>query len=364
MDPHRGTGPAAVTHGSEDATSAAGGRPEVRLTPALVVLVVLLGTLAGLRPAVASPTVTGVLWAGLVTIVVLGVAWPLVSRRSRRLVIHRCPTDVVEDTPFGLHLAIAGTGLPIRAQLHRSVGSLRPATDLMGSRDDSREGVVLGAGESAAAATVAHRGVYRTLPVRVCDTGPFGLLRVNRVLNLPLPAPLYVGPRAVAVSTELEPDGSGSEVSSRARVAMVGDTVRTVRPYVSGDPAHLVHWPTSAHAGDLMVMELEPPAERLLAVTVDLRSGAAGRSDEVEHAVRRAAGAVLSGLDDGIRVVLCTAQIDGPLTAEVRSVLQARRRLAAATPGVPGTAPAGCASMVFAPLLRADVGEATAGGHS
>ena len=38
------------------------------------------------------------------------------------------------------------------------------------------------------------------------------------------------------------------------------DVVRAVRPYVAGDPARLVHWPTSARRGELVVREHDPPA--------------------------------------------------------------------------------------------------------
>ena len=38
------------------------------------------------------------------------------------------------------------------------------------------------------------------------------------------------------------------------------DAVRAVRPYVPGDAARLVHWPTSARRGDARVREHDPPA--------------------------------------------------------------------------------------------------------
>ncbi|MCZ7630128.1 MAG: DUF58 domain-containing protein [Microthrixaceae bacterium] len=142
--------------------------------------------------------------------------------------------------------------------------------------------------------------------------------------------------------------GSANEPAAPPGVVNSGDTVRSVRPYVRGDPAHLVHWPTSAHAGELMVMELEPPADHLLVVVVDLRrAGGAEQAEAVENAVRLAAGAVQRGLDEAMRVMLCTAQPDGPSTVEVHDIRRMRRLLAAAVPGPPGGVPEGCVPVVF-----------------
>lgn len=321
---------------------AAAGRAEVRLTPALVVLVVLLGVLAGLRPAVASPTVTAVVWAGLVATVAVGVIWPLVDHRARRVAVDRCPTDIVEGTEFPVGLSVGRAGFPLRVDLDPSIGSLGPGEDPSG-------GVFVNHRPVAANAMVSRRGVYDSLVLRVTDTGPFGLLGVTRTAACVLAAPLYVGPREASSHVDVERDGSGTEQSKTAQVVMAGDTVRSVRPYVAGDPAHLVHWRTSAHVGELMVMELEPPSERLVVVLVDLRGAGHGHLEGVEQAVRRAAGTVRRCLDENVRVVLCTAQAEGPLTAEVHSLLQLRRRMAAAVPGAPGPVPDGATPLVFTP---------------
>lgn len=328
-------------------------RTEVRLTPAVVVIVVLLGLAAGLRPAVASPTVTAVLWSGLATVAVVGVLWPLLDRRSTRILVRTCATDVVEGAGFGITLSLDRAGFPQQVRLDASVGSIDPTRSTGAPHGDARSGsgpLFVNAGNTDAEAVLTRRGVYTALPVQVIDTGPFGLLRVCRLVSLQLPAPLFVAPRAVPSGPLEHIAGSGNEPTTRTRVVMSGDTVRSVRPYAVGDPAHLVHWPTSAHTGELMVRELEPPAERLAVVVVDLRSAAgAGLSDPVEDAVRLAAGAVQRALDESRRVVLCTAQPEGPNTAEVHGITQMRRLLAAATTGPPGAAPEGCAPLVFTP---------------
>ena len=64
---------------------------------------------------------------------------------------------------------------------------------------------------------------------------------------------------------------SASSSGSPLLVRGGGDTVRAVRPYAPGDPARLVHWPTSARRGEIVVREHEPPPALGVALVVDLR---------------------------------------------------------------------------------------------
>ncbi len=132
-----------------------------------------------------------------------------------------------------------------------------------------------------------------------------------------------------------------------------GEAVRSVRPYVTGDPAHLVHWPSTARTGALVVRELEPPAARGLAIVVDLSvpdaTGAAA-ADVADEAAARAAGAAESARARGARVVLCTVEADGPVVAEAPDDVAVQRRLALAVEGSPPAAPEGW------PALRIAVG--------
>ena len=112
--------------------------------------------------------------------------------------------------------------------------------------------------------------------------------------------------------------------------------VRAVRPYVSGDPAHLVHWPTSARTGGLVVRELEPPGRRRLVLLVDLT----GLGADTEQVASLARGAAHRALEQGGEVVLLTAEGHGPVEGAVRSRDQVGRRLARAVPGPPPAPPA------------------------
>jgi uncharacterized protein (DUF58 family) len=122
-----------------------------------------------------------------------------------------------------------------------------------------------------------------------------------------------------------------------AGIAGGGDTVRAVRPYVPGDPARLVHWPTSARRGTLVVREHEPPPIVGVALVVDLN----GFPDHVEDAASRAAGIGRATLEAGGAVWCCTCEADGPVSAPVADRRDLGRRLARATAGEPAPPPPG-----------------------
>jgi len=173
------------------------------------------------------------------------------------------------------------------------------------------------------------------LEVRV--TAPLGVLAAHRVHEVWLPHAVEVAPRPLAVTWQAAPapvDGGSHPV---AHPALAGDLVRSVRPYTSGDPAHLVHWPSSARLGALVVRELEPPRPVGQAVVLDLR----GLGSEAERAASYALGAARAVLAAGGELVLATCEAAGPVVGAVRSPLDAGRRLARAVPGPPGEPPAG-----------------------
>ena len=103
-----------------------------------------------------------------------------------------------------------------------------------------------------------------------------------------------------------------------------------VRPYVAGDPARLVHWPTSARRGDrsscASTIRRRPTASRSSSTSTD-------RPTLVELAASTAAGIGRDVLARGGRLVLATRERRAPVCAEVaRSRVDLGRRLAAAAP--------------------------------
>lgn len=315
-------------------TARSADRERTVVRPTVFGVVVTLGVAAALalRPAVADPSVIGFAWAGLAGAVVLGVLWPVVTVRRLGLRVRSAPTDLVVDQ--------LGT---LEVELHGRASGLR----LWATGQEAVVVDVVAPGTVRLPFTVGRRGAYGRVRVEVGSDAPFAIVAATRTRILALPHRLHVGP---VPAPEAAPHGelAGDHAATRpAGVSQRGDSVRGVRPYVTGDPSHLVHWPSTARTGTLAVRELEPPSTRAIAVVVDLRTGegehasATGDAADaaVEHAAARAAGLAESALDQGSRVLLCTAEETGPVAAEVADGRALLRRLALAVPGAPGTVP-------------------------
>ena len=123
--------------------------------------------------------------------------------------------------------------------------------------------------------------------------------------------------------------------TTAAQTVGAGDTVRAVRPYVPGDPARLVHWPTSARRGELVVREYEPPPPQGVALVVDLRG------EDPEGAASAAMGIGTATLAAGGIVWCCTATADGPVSERVADARMLGRLLAHAVDDEPGVPPSG-----------------------
>lgn len=335
MDAHAGAGAPAVTR-----PSAGGHGPTLRPTVfgLVVALVVVLGLV--LRPPTADPSVTGLVVAALAGAWVLGVVWPLLVVRNLGVRVTRAPTDLVAGQLGSVELELTGraSGLSLAC-----TGSEVTVLD------------VASPGTVRLPLTIGTRGVYGRIRLDVASDAPFGILWVRRTRVVELPAELLVGPVAEThhvVPSELPGHDAANDPAGTANR---GDVVRSVRPYVVGDPAHLLHWPTSARLGDLVVRELEPPAVRGMALVLDLDPDGLA-DDSAERAASAAAGAAEDLLVGGARVVLCTAEAGGPVTAEVSDHLGVQRRLARAVGGPAGAAPEGWPVHVIAPAL-APVGD-------
>ena len=122
-----------------------------------------------------------------------------------------------------------------------------------------------------------------------------------------------------------------------------GDTVRAERPYAAGDPARLVHWPTSARRGEIVVREYEPPPALGVAIVVDLRG------PMPEAAASLAAGVGGATLAAGGVVWCGTFEAGEPVGELVTDARDLGRRLARASDGPPAEAP---------PEWRVEVGHA------
>jgi uncharacterized protein (DUF58 family) len=95
-----------------------------------------------------------------------------------------------------------------------------------------------------------------------------------------------------------------------------------------------VHWSATAHAGKLMVRELEHPSAGPVTITVDLP----GDPDEAERVAEGALGTVVHLLEGGAPVLLGTLEPSGRVLAPVADRRGAGRRLARAVARAGGAA--------------------------
>ncbi|MEO6627418.1 MAG: DUF58 domain-containing protein, partial [Aquihabitans sp.] len=264
---------------------------------AVMVGVVAVGLVA--PPQASDQQVVAVLWACLLALVVIGIAVPMFAVRSIRVEV-LSPRDATVGDMVLLDVTVIG-----RVQ-RCEVRALDPTGPWFWSRSP-------GAGQVPHLADT--RGLFQAVRVEVRVTAPLGILAAHRVHTIVLPYAVEVAPRPLAVSwlPALAPvDGHTSPV---AQPALVGELVRSVRPYVSGDQAHLVHWPSSARLGSLVVRELEPPRPVGQAVVVDLRDLGA----ETDRAAAYALGAARAVLASGGELILATCEAGGPVVARVRT---------------------------------------------
>lgn len=135
------------------------------------------------------------------------------------------------------------------------------------------------------------RGLHRLGPVRLQEVDPFGLTAAQ--LEIRSTHEVLVLPRIVDLPSSHPPGvGSGSEGEIPQMVALHGADDVTIRTYHEGDDLRKVHWPATAHRGELMVRQDEQPARRSALVLVDSRASGhqgTGMQSSFEWAVSAAA---------------------------------------------------------------------------
>jgi uncharacterized protein (DUF58 family) len=273
-------------------------------------------------PVLADPEVTGGAWTGLVAIFVLGLLWPIAALVVVQVRVCAAPTDAMVGRPFDLDVELGGIGGGVDL---RVLGRGQPWRSA-----DVPDRVAL-------PVTLTSRGLFDEVVAEVQLSGPLGIVRARRRVALRLPRSLWVAPAPTA--EQWVPDATilGEASGQSSRASLMGDAVRSTRPYRAGDPAHLVHWPSVARTGSLVVRELEPPAGVGLAIVVSLT----GQADRDEVALSRASGLMRAIHATGGRVVFCTHDERGPHTTALGSLIEGDRLLALASPGPPGPVPPG-----------------------
>jgi uncharacterized protein (DUF58 family) len=182
--------------------------------------------------------------------------------------------------------------------------------------------------------TLPARGRRRLPRLRASTGFPFGLfaktgpplLFDEEVVVYPAVHPVF--PRDFA-------DAAGGESTARRRGR--GHDLHNLRAYRAGDEPHLIHWPTSAKSGNLMVRELEEDTAEDTRIVL-AGTGAADAAC-LERALSEAASLALHLLRRGIAVELAGAAGLVPLglgRAQERRILTALALYA--PPGAAGAA--------------------------
>ncbi|HVC68717.1 MAG TPA: DUF58 domain-containing protein [Acidimicrobiales bacterium] len=249
----------------------------------------------------------------------LGIAGPGVILARVRLEVTAVPSDATVGLPVDLRVVSSS-----RVRL-TPIDPSGPATFVGPARGSS-------AGSDVVTLVPVRRGVVAGLTVNLASAAPFGLLWWTRRAHLDLPSELHIGPKlgqSVALPRQ-DDDHAGDSAQRSSRD--IGEP-RGVRPYRPGDSRRGVHWPATAHSGELMVREMEGPTAEPVVVVVTLPA----EVDKAESVAERAFGTLVALFDRGMAVVLTTTEQSGRRTGAVADRRSAGRRLARAVgSGHPG----------------------------
>ena len=264
----------------------------------------------------------GVVWVALAAALVVGLIGPRVLIR-RLAVTVSSPRDAVVGETLDLTVTVHGVRAEIEMRALDPTGPWR--------RVPTGTPVLL-------PHLADRRGLFPQVRVETRVTAPLGMLAAQRVHDIDLPWAVEVAPRPLQVAWSPARSDAQGDAHPASLAAPTGDLVRSVRPYVVGDPRHLVHWPSTARTGALVVRELDAPAPVRQAVVLDLTD----LGDQTERAASYALGACLAVLTAGGQLLVVTHEDEaGPVVGLVRHPVDAGRRVARAVPGPPGPPPAG-----------------------
>jgi uncharacterized protein (DUF58 family) len=251
----------------------------------------------------------------------VGIVFPAFAVRRVQVAVTRAPRDATVGSPVEISLALNRPArlTPVDPPGAAAVAS-HDAWEVGPSGSGGRRGTV------HLQTVPTRRGVVESLQVRVASASPFGILWWTRLVRIPLPEPLLVAPR---LGRPLADPLSTSPLSSsggRPLPAASGQP-RSTRAYRHGDSIRRVHWPATAHSGELMVRESEEPNRAPLVIRVDLPSDPAAADELAEQVL----GTVDRLLRRDVPVGLRTTEADGRVVEQtVESRVAAGRRLARA----------------------------------
>ncbi len=272
-------------------------------------------TRSGLGAAVVAVLAAGfgLLWHYdelIVIAVAIGAALAIAvwsARRQPTLVVHRA-----------LGTARVPRGTPLAVEYHVENISTRttPAVTLIEHLDGEITPVALDAlppgAESTIAANLAtrRRGIFDVGPLTARRTDPLGLAVGARevagraaVLVHPRVFPLE---RISGATRDME-----TEVATRRARHEAHSGFVSLRDYVPGDDPRMVHWPTTARVGHLMVRENVENRTPEITIVLDA-SRQVATADDFEEMADIAASLAVQSLGHGMDLVLRTTDRNHP----------------------------------------------------
>lgn len=153
-----------------------------------------------------------------------------------------------------------------------------------------------------------HRGAYDLGPILLRQRDPFGLTYLT--LQLSSTSEALVLPRVHPLGAErVRGTSRGSEGEMPQMISLHGEDDVSIRTWREGDELRRVHWPATAHRGELMVRQEDRPARRRALLVLDSRAGAypgSGVRPAYEWAVSALASVARHLVVDGFVVHLLT----------------------------------------------------------
>ncbi|MDE9366493.1 DUF58 domain-containing protein [Luteipulveratus sp. YIM 133132] len=167
------------------------------------------------------------------------------------------------------------------------------------------------------------RGRHELGPIALQQQDPFGLTHVDLMIRSV--GEVVVLPRIEALGHGRPPgSGLGNEGETPQMVALHGEEDVSIRAYHDGDDLRKVHWPATAHRGEIMVRQEDRPARRSAVLLLDSRqqghAGSGGHSS-FEWAVSAVASVAVQLGEAGYtlhlasRETLLDGTVEQPLSA-------------------------------------------------
>jgi uncharacterized protein (DUF58 family) len=118
-----------------------------------------------------------------------------------------------------------------------------------------------------------RRGRYTWSKLTVIGSDALGLVSQKKEYSIE-PVDLTVYPAPLAVNISFTPAGGwGQSELESGRATGSGLETRSIRGYVSGDPLRIIHWPSTARSGKLMVKEFESGSGMSMRMLLQRRIG-------------------------------------------------------------------------------------------